>query len=466
VDQIALLAHDVVDRERRTQNALEVAGVTKAEDVIEVEAVEIVSTNDVEFVDLLHRRRPAVLRAIESVATVNPDADIDSVALFDLEVHRAEQLRVVYRATVGSQQFETQPQAIDAILLEDEFRVVHTASRTRIPVARELSRAIAPYLDPSALAPLLVTILEAENGEEAMARLDDYGVAAVLDVQRETVASGMAVEVGPEDEQLSDEDIGFREEDERRSTPLLTDDEPIASANDEDEVSHSDEHHENADEGEGREAGNAGDSRGQRSGSSSTHHSGGPGAKQPTGSSAKRRASSSYTHMASYVVFGDQSGQPRHGDEAPDNDSIDRAGVDRVLAYEKERGREPEEQAHGNPGFDVLSRRDGEIVRRIEVKSIRGDWTLRGVMLSPRQFEEATEHRDQFWLYVIENAEDDDLFRIHRIQNPVSRIDYFGFDSGWAALREEDFELDDEGAPTVRNTRGLLGQSPGQTDSA
>lgn len=166
--------------------------------------------------------------------------------------------------------------------------------------------------------------------------------------------------------------------------------------------------------------------------------------------------------MRSYVLFGDDSAHGANGDESPDALEIDRAGVDRVLAYERSRGREPEEQNHTNPGFDVLSRgKDGQTARRIEIKSIRGEWTIRGVMLSARQFREAQEHGDQFWLYIVENAEDDDLYRIHRIKDPANRIDFFGFDSGWEALREPEIDLNTQGIPSVRSTRALLGLSPG-----
>ena len=47
---------------------------------------------------------------------------------------------------------------------------------------------------------------------------------------------------------------------------------------------------------------------------------------------------------------------------------VERRAVDLVLATEIGLGRQPVEQAHNNPGFDVLSARDGEDPIRIEVK--------------------------------------------------------------------------------------------------
>ena len=70
-------------------------------------------------------------------------------------------------------------------------------------------------------------------------------------------------------------------------------------------------------------------------------------------------------------------------------------------------------------------------------------------MLSRRQHRQAVEDGDLFWLYVVENAQDDE-YKIYRIQNPASRIDYFGFDGGWKDVAEPDVERDEAGTPTAR----------------
>jgi superfamily II DNA or RNA helicase len=57
---------------------------------------------------------------------------------------------------------------------------------------------------------------------------------------------------------------------------------------------------------------------------------------------------------------------PMHATETKD---VERRGVERVLAAERDLGRLPIEQAFNNPGFDILSRRDGEDAIRIEVKA-------------------------------------------------------------------------------------------------
>jgi superfamily II DNA or RNA helicase len=57
---------------------------------------------------------------------------------------------------------------------------------------------------------------------------------------------------------------------------------------------------------------------------------------------------------------------PLHAVETKD---VERRGVELVLATERTLGRTPVEQAFNNPGFDVLSVRDGEDPIRIEVKA-------------------------------------------------------------------------------------------------
>ena len=58
-----------------------------------------------------------------------------------------------------------------------------------------------------------------------------------------------------------------------------------------------------------------------------------------------------------------------HSADAAARAEIERRGVDRVLAAEVLLGRTPHEQAHNNPGFDVLSIAQGEPSIRIEVKA-------------------------------------------------------------------------------------------------
>jgi hypothetical protein len=105
-----------------------------------------------------------------------------------------------------------------------------------------------------------------------------------------------------------------------------------------------------------------------------------------------------------------------------------------VLAYERERGRNPHEMPPLHPGYDIESlSEDGEVQRYIEVKSLSGNWGPFNAAVTKTQFEKATELGDRFWLYVVERAEQND-FVIHPIPDPARRVNQFIYDDGWQDL--------------------------------
>jgi len=119
------------------------------------------------------------------------------------------------------------------------------------------------------------------------------------------------------------------------------------------------------------------------------------------------------------------------------NSAVDRAGVARVIDFERKQGRIPTEMAHQNPGYDVESRgADGQILRYIEVKSTADIWMLFGVSMTSFQFKEAQRRRELFWLYVVERPEYDD-FRVTCIQDPATKVNQFLFDDPWRLIAAE-----------------------------
>jgi hypothetical protein len=122
-----------------------------------------------------------------------------------------------------------------------------------------------------------------------------------------------------------------------------------------------------------------------------------------------------------------------------DIEAINRAGIDRVLAYEESCGRFPVEQSHNFPGLDILSYDSStdEVLRYIEVKSCAGNWGAAGVALSAEQFRTGQRYRAEYWLYIVEHALSRTSLPI-RIQDPVGKIDLFSFDDGWRAVAEAD----------------------------
>ena len=123
-----------------------------------------------------------------------------------------------------------------------------------------------------------------------------------------------------------------------------------------------------------------------------------------------------------------------------ERDKIDHAGVTRVMIYELQQERNPQdmnEVQFNFPGYDIKSTdpKSGEI-RYIEVKSLRGDWGRRGVKVTRKQFETGGEYQDNYWLYVVERSEVDEEYSITTIQNPVGLVGEFFYDVSWKQLND------------------------------
>lgn len=119
------------------------------------------------------------------------------------------------------------------------------------------------------------------------------------------------------------------------------------------------------------------------------------------------------------------------------NLEIDAAGTDRVMAYERSKGRVPQKMAHLNKGYDVMSEDSLGRVRYIEVKSTVDLWGGGGVGITPAQHDYARRNPDEWWLYVVEAAESDQDWAIYCINNFAERTYRYMFDDGWRVAAKE-----------------------------
>lgn len=119
---------------------------------------------------------------------------------------------------------------------------------------------------------------------------------------------------------------------------------------------------------------------------------------------------------------------------------IGEKAVERVYDFERRSNRIPKIMPHPNPGYDMesYSQDTTTILRYIEIKGLFGDWDVNGVSISPTQLDFAQQHPDTYWLYVVENVFDDELYRVYPILNPASRITEYRFDNGWKSLKDID----------------------------
>ncbi|MGE3225678.1 MAG: sacsin N-terminal ATP-binding-like domain-containing protein [Parvibaculaceae bacterium] len=171
-------------------------------------------------------------------------------------------------------------------------------------------------------------------------------------------------------------------------------------------------------------------SAGDNSGSSGN----GSGGGSRGGAGASRSRKPGERTFVSYVAM-----HPLDGEDEDDPDGLDQA---QRLALEAKaialiQSREPllKSTPAGNQGFDLVEADvNDEPERWVEVKAMKGTLEDRPVGLSSAQFEFARQHGEQFWLYVVEHADDPDRARIVKIQDPVGKAGSFTFDKGWGSI--------------------------------
>lgn len=133
-------------------------------------------------------------------------------------------------------------------------------------------------------------------------------------------------------------------------------------------------------------------------------------------------------------------------EEDPDPDGLDQSArmaleaqaIDFIRQHEPNWKTTPE----FNRGFDLFETgADEQPCRWCEVKAMTGTLKNRPVGLSRAQFECAREHGADYWLYVVEHANDKSA-RIVRIQDPAGKARTFTFDHGWINIAELDCATD------------------------
>lgn len=131
--------------------------------------------------------------------------------------------------------------------------------------------------------------------------------------------------------------------------------------------------------------------------------------------------------FVSHIAVGAESEGEPDPDAQERRMGLEEAAIARIEQDEPALRRTPP----GNAGFDLYEADDaGEIVRWVEVKSVRGGWESGPVSMSHTQFGMAREKGDAYWLYVVEHA-GTDRANIVRIRDPAGRASTYTFDKGW-----------------------------------
>jgi SNF2 family DNA or RNA helicase len=104
------------------------------------------------------------------------------------------------------------------------------------------------------------------------------------------------------------------------------------------------------------------------------------------------------------------------GDEMVSDEEIEKIGMEIAMQYERQQGRIPEDVSDLNLGYDIRSR-NGE-TRYIEVKARA---TTGDVALTPNEWFKAKRFKENYWLYVVENAAINPTLYI--INNPAEKLE-------------------------------------------
>ncbi len=161
------------------------------------------------------------------------------------------------------------------------------------------------------------------------------------------------------------------------------------------------------------------------------------GSSTPSGAGA---GTSAHTPGGGTWEFHSYVGVHPNEHEADDPDSPEHAARMELeeLAIQFIQQQEPDWQRTetNNPGFDLYQvDSEGIVVRWCEVKSMSGAFDSRPATMTRRQFQEAQERGQAYWLYVVENT-GTDAANIVPIQDPAGQARTFTFDKGWRDISE------------------------------
>jgi hypothetical protein len=187
--------------------------------------------------------------------------------------------------------------------------------------------------------------------------------------------------------------------------------------------------------GSGKDGHNAGSSKRQGAGSDGAGSGAGSSAGSgSSGTKSRAKASNSQSRFVSYVsVEPDEETADPDGLSAEQRLALEEKAIVLIIEREPLLGRTPP----GNKGFDLVENDSaGEPERWVEVKAMKATLHDRPVGMSSTQFEFARKAGEQYWLYVVESADEPEEARIVKIQNPARRAGYFTFDHGWLAVAE------------------------------
>lgn len=394
-----LVQNNVTPKIEGVWEGMAAAGVRNLSDVIETDLVEC--RNQVDDQDLLQKvidRRELFTRIKEAKKETAPQ-ETDFEKIERINYIKSNQIGVAYTFWGFGQRERSDVELVDAILIKDNlFFTVVDGNYPWLDIGRELSSLI----DPSGKLRLGFEIKEilSQSIDEANSVLNKLEYP-IIETREEIIVESQTLVPGSEEPDLESLPVDM-------AFPDSESEEKVFSEQDREAV--------------------------KESGKSQGWDGWEVPARRVRGIEdlPERRKKS---RLVSYVYPEDEfSTKVENPDVTEKRTRVGNLGVERVMQYERENGRIPkdmETERVNHPGYDIESISEDESIRYIEVKSLSGAWdSSNPAMVTKYEFGMAKRKAENYWLYVVEFVESES-FRIHMINNPAERIDYYLFDHGW-----------------------------------
>ena len=428
------LTNNVIRRQLGTERAFLAAGVRQLGSAVELDLLEYEPWgDDPDTTDRLRQRHNEIARVLSGQLT-SQDMNATLAKLHRINCKSTNKLEIRYRLSAFGKEVESEPESVLAFYQPSQRCLWATRPSGQLPwapLARELAIALLPEEDPGAFAAGLKEVLAAKTTCEAAKILDELGFSRLdTTVVRPPTSLEAAGDLGveapidddglpphhPEDEAVPDtppEDetgdgtmqdgpLGSIDRTQPPTSPPPESPKPIGIP------------------GEGR-AGAGTQTRGP-----ATRLGGGGRTRKGARSGAGRK-------FVSYIAVS------RDDEDEPDPDGLSQqermdledSAINLILDCEPGLERMPPY----NRGFDLMERgSDGQPIRWVEVKAMKGTLYDRPVGISRTQFEWGQKHGGSYWLYIVERAGDSKHAQVLMIQDPAGKARTFTFDRGWTAV--------------------------------
>ncbi len=375
--------------------AMEAAGVQRLSRAVITELHECIEPQeDIGFQKRFLERKILVQRVLESHRQKIQGFELDPFV--QLSFTQTSGIEIV-RTLKAFNRSDTQKEEVDAVHIDGTlYYVAKNGGCPWASISRELAYVLYPPGDLNSLGMELKEIFSAESAAIASDVLDEYGYTRIETVEDLEIEGGIIQGLGGADSTGKPEmDIFFPDD---------------------------------QDTEEGKDQNGDGDFTPPDI----------TGVAPPTDDGKPKRKA---TKLVSYVYPKDDTVDDSKKEFVSRLKEKGQLGVDKVMEYEKNQGREPTdmETIHvNNPGFDIKSidpKNPGQ-VRYIEVKTTSGMWDSQNpAQMHKAQFEMAQERGESYWLYIVEQVEAEDP-QIYCIQNPANQVNSFMFDHGWQPLAD------------------------------